>query len=126
MAQAGLSSTTDPQTWQTVWNGEGNYLALDIYSADGKLYTGTYNACETGGAIGEGQFGIGWDPGDLWGIGMVFENWGTCWWTVSGGAATAQKVVDGTLTVEVEGDVYTISLQSSLVNAQYVGKLSAE
>ena len=119
MAQDGISSTTDPTTWQTVWEGEGNYLALDIYSEDGKLYTGTYNACATGGTINAGEFGIGWDPGDLWGIGMVFENWGTCWWTVSGGATSAQKVVDGTVTVAVEGDNLVIKLLSSTANAKF-------
>ena len=125
LAEEGISSTTDPATWQTVWTGEGHYLALDVYSTDGKLAPGTYTACATGGAIGEGEFGIGWDPGDLWGIGMVFENWGTCWWSVSGGAAVAEaKVLDGTLTVAVDGETYTITLESSAVNARYVGVLT--
>ena len=119
----GISSTQEG--WTTVWNGEGNYLAIDIYSADGTVAPGTYTACAAGGQISEGEFGIGWDPGDLWGIGMVFENWGTCWWNVSDGAATAAgKVVDGTLTVAQDGDVYTITLESTLVNAQYVGPLA--
>ena len=125
LAEEGISSTTDPATWQTVWEGEGHYLALDVYSADGKLAPGTYTACAAGGQIAEGEFGIGWDPGDLWGIGMVFENWGTCWWNVAGGAAIAEaKVLDGTLTVAVDGDVYTITLESSAVNAQYVGPMT--
>ena len=125
LAEEGISSTTDPATWQTVWTGEGHYLALDVYSTDGKLAPGTYTACATGGAIGEGEFGIGWDPGDLWGIGMVFENWGTCWWNVANGAAVAEaKVTDGTLTVSVDGDTYTITLESSAVNAQYVGPMT--
>ena len=124
MATDGVTSAYDPNTWSTVYSGSGYYLALDVYSADGKLAPGTYTACTTGGAIAEGEFGIGWDPGDLWGIGMVFENWGTCWWTVDNGATSAEKVVDGTLTVEVDGDTYTISLQSSTVNAQYVGTLT--
>ena len=125
VGQEGLSSTTDPTTWQTVWEGEGNYLALDIYSEDGKLYTGTYNASAVGGTINAGEFGIGWDPGDLWGIGMVFENWGTCWWNVAGGAAVCEaKVLDGTLTVAVDGDTYTITLESSAVNARYVGPMT--
>ena len=124
MATDGVTGTYDPATWSTVYSGSGYYLALDVYSADGKLAPGTYTACATGGAIAEGEFGIGWDPGDLWGIGMVFENWGTCWWTVDNGATSAEKVVDGTLTVEVDGDTYTISLQSSTVNAQYVGTLT--
>ena len=125
LAEEGISSTTDPTTWQTVWEGEGHYLALDVYSADGKLAPGTYTACAAGGQIAEGEFGIGWDPGDLWGIGMVFENWGTCWWNVAGGAAVCEaKVLDGTLTVAVDGDTYTITLESSAVNARYVGPMT--
>ena len=125
LAEEGISSTTDPATWQTVWEGEGHYLALDVYSEDGKLAPGTYTACAAGGQIAAGEFGIGWDPGDLWGIGMVFENWGTCWWSVANGTAVAEaKVLDGTLTVAVDGDVYTITLESSAVNAQYVGPMT--
>ena len=124
LAEEGISATTDAN-WQTVWEGEGHYLALDVYSADGKLAPGTYTACAAGGQIAEGEFGIGWDPGDLWGIGMVFENWGTCWWAVADGAAVAEaKVLDGTLTVAVDGDTYTITLESSAVNARYVGVLT--
>ncbi|MBR2451826.1 MAG: hypothetical protein IKB37_01465 [Rikenellaceae bacterium] len=119
MAEEGISSTTDPNTWQTVWEGEGHYLALDIYSADGKLYTGTYNANTTGGVIADGEFGIGWDPGDLWNIGMVFENWGTCWWAVADGATSAEKVLDGTVTVLVEGDNLVIKLLSTTANAKF-------
>jgi hypothetical protein len=56
---------------------------------------------------------------------MVFENWGTCWWNVSGGAAVAEsKVTDGTLTVAVDGDTFTITLKSSAVNARYVGPMT--
>ena len=124
MATDGVTATYDPATWSNVYSGSGYYLALDVYSSDGKLAPGTYTACATGGSIAEGEFGIGWDPGDLWGIGMVFENWGTCWWTVKDGVTSAEKVVDGTLTVELDGDVYTISLESSLVNAQYIGTLT--
>lgn len=121
MATEGVEMTVEG--WTTTYSGEGYYLALDVYSADGKLAAGTYSACAAGGAIAEGEFGIGWDPGDLWGMGIMFENWGTCWWTVSGGTTTAEKVLDGTLTVEVDSDTYTISLQSSTINAQYVGNL---
>ncbi|MBQ2248450.1 MAG: hypothetical protein II323_06815 [Tidjanibacter sp.] len=124
LAEEGISSTTDPTTWQTTWEGEGHYLAVDLYSEDGTIAPGTYTACATGGTINAGEFGIGWDPGDLWGIGMVFENWGTCWWTVSGGATSAEKVVDGTIEVSLEGNVYTIALQSSLVNARYIGEIT--
>ena len=119
MADADLAWQYNAATWSNEFTADGAYLALDIYSEDGKLYTGTYNAAAAGGAIETGEFGIGWDPGDLWGIGMVFENWGTCWWTVAGGVATAEKVTDGTVDVSVEGENLVIKLKSSTVNAKF-------
>ena len=120
MAQDGISSTTDPNTWQTIWEGEGNYLAADIYSADGKLYTGEYKACAVGGAVGEGEFGIGYDTTVDWGWGpMEMKDWGTCWWTVADGATSAVKILDGTMTVAMEGDNVVIKLKSTLVNAKF-------
>ena len=120
MAQDGISSTTDPNTWQTIWEGEGNYLAADIYSADGKLYTGEYMACAVGGTVGEGEFGIGYDTTVDFGWGpMEMKDWGTCWWTVADGATSAEKVLDGTMTVAMEGDNVVIKLKSSVVNAKF-------
>ncbi len=119
-ATDGVSSTFDSATWTTTYSGTGNYLALDIYSADGQLAPGTYNACATGGAIGAGEFGIGYDT-EMWGT--QFFNWGTCWWTVTDGATSAQKVLDGTVTVSLDGGNYTVVLQSSTVNARYVGPI---
>ncbi|MGM9786832.1 MAG: hypothetical protein ACI3ZS_08355 [Candidatus Cryptobacteroides sp.] len=119
-ATDGVSSTFDAPTWTTTYSGTGNYLALDIYSADGKLAPGTYNACATGGAIGAGEFGIGYDT-EMWG--NKFFNWGTCWWTVTDGATSAEKILDGTVTVSVEGGNYTVALQSSVVNARYTGPI---
>lgn len=120
MAQDGISSTTDPNTWQTIWEGEGNYLATDIYSADGKLYTGEYKACAVGGTVGEGEFGIGYDTTVDWGWGPIeMKDWGTCWWTVADGATSAVKILDGTMTVAMEGDNVVIKLKSSIVNAKF-------
>ena len=120
MAQDGISSTTDPNTWQTTWEGEGNYLATDIYSPDGKLYTGKYKACAVGGTVGEGEFGIGYDTTVDWGWGPIeVKDWGTCWWTVADGATSAEKILDGTMTVAMEGDNVVIKLKSSIVNAKF-------
>ena len=125
MAQDGISSTTDPNTWQTIWEGEGNYLAADIYSADGKLYTGEYKACAVGGVVGEGEFGIGYDTTVDWGWGpMEMKDWGTCWWTVADGATSAEKVLDGTMTIAMEGDNVVIKLKSSIVNAKFTYPLA--
>ena len=57
----------------------------------------------------------------MWGT--QFFNWGTCWWTVTDGATSAQKVLDGTVTVSLDGGNYTVALQSSTVNARYVGPI---
>ena len=108
LATDGISKGYNEQ-WQEVWTGEGGYLALDLYSEDGYLHDGSYVACATGGAIEPGQFGIGWDPGDLYGIGWIFTDWGTCWWTVKDGAATAEKITDGIVSVSREGDDWVIA-----------------
>lgn len=104
LATDGISSEFDWNTFQTVWVGEGGYLALDIYSDDGYLHEGVYTASAEGGVINPGEFGIGWDPGDIYGIGMEFTDWGTCWWAVADGAATATKITGGIVTVtKVDG-----------------------
>ena len=98
--------------------GNGGYLKLEFYSTDGSLAAGEYEPCAEGGNVTEGTFGIGYDG--QWG-----ES-GTTWYTVADGAQTGKYVTDGHLSVSVEGDVYTIVLTSTTINAKYVGKLSAE
>ena len=99
LATEGISQEFDMTTFQNVWKGEGKYLALDLYSEDGYLHDGTYTASAEGGVVNPGEFGRGWDPGDLYNIGMVFTDWGTCLWTVSGGVATAEKITEGIVNV---------------------------
>ena len=100
LATPGIAQSYD-ENWQQVWTGEGGYLALDLYSEDGYLHDGDYTACAVGGVIEPGQFGIGYDGvldmGD-WGQ-FPFENWGTCWWEVKDGAATATKITNGLVSV---------------------------
>ena len=103
--------------------GEGNYLALDIYTPDGFLYEGTYAPSAEGGAVGAGEYGIGWDPGDLWNIGMVFENWGTCWWTI-GTPNTAQKILEGNIEVTKKGGKYTISYLNGDIWFEFTGAIA--
>ena len=99
------------------YTGTGNMLKLELYSTDGTVAPGTYTACAVGGTVGEGEFGIGYDG--MWGAS------GTTWYTITDGALDAgQYVTDGTVTVSKDGDVYTIELASSVVNATYTGKLS--
>ena len=100
LATPGISQEFDMTTWQNVWKGEGGYLALDIYSDDGYLHDGQYTACAEGGVINPGEFGIGYDTEMQWGDQVYpMYNWGTCWWTVKDGAATAEKILGGLVTV---------------------------
>ena len=128
LAQDGIRSEMDMTTYQTIWHGEGNYLAIDLYSADGYLHEGTYFASAAGGVVGEGQFGIGYDTTVDWGWGpMEMKDWGTCWWTVSGGAATAQKILEGTVTVTKKGGRWVIELKSGegkeMIWAEFEGEI---
>lgn len=130
LAQDGIYSETDKTTWQTIWHGEGNYLAIDLYSADGYLHEGTYSASAVGGVVGEGEFGIGYDTTVDWGWGpMEMKDWGTCWWSVSNGAATAKKILEGTINVSKKGSKWVIELISGegkeIIWAKFEGAVDA-
>ncbi|MGN1210957.1 MAG: hypothetical protein ACI4TM_04670 [Candidatus Cryptobacteroides sp.] len=116
--------TSIPMEGFTMYAGNGNYLALDIWAPGGVIAEGEYTACSAGGNVTENTFGIGWDPGDLFGIGVEFTDWGTCWWTVNDEGSKAEKVLDGKITVTKDGDIYTISLVSTTVKAKFVGNIA--
>ena len=104
--------------------GTGNVLKIEFYSADGKLEAGTYKACANQGAPGPGEFNYGFDVTQEYGGQTITSVYGSCWTTYADSKATAQdKITDGTATVAVSGDVYTITIESSVVNARYVGAL---
>lgn len=110
------------EAWGVV--GAGEYFKFDIYSADGTLAPGTYTPSAEGGVVTEGTFGIGWDPGDIYGIGMEFTNWGTCLMTkAEDGSETGIKIEDGTIEVEEDGGNYVIKVKSSAANVKYEGPL---
>ena len=108
-ASEGVSYTTDAQ-WNKFYTGEGYIVKFELYCDGGKITTGEYKACAVGGTVGEGEFGIGYD-------GFMGES-GTTIYTVSGGAATKQYVTDGTMTVALDGDNVTLTLESSVGNAK--------
>ena len=128
LSDGNFTSEMDMTTYQTVYKGSGNYLAIDLYSEDGYLAAGTYKPSAQGGAINKGEYGIGWDPGDIYNIGMMFENWGTCWWTVNETATpqtSAEKILSGDITVALNGTVYTITVDNGDLYAQFVGEIPA-
>ena len=109
MGTSGVVAT--PGAWGNTYTGNGNYLKLEIYSEDGKIAPGTYKACTVGGEIGPGEFGIGYDG--------MFGASGTTWYTLVNDQPTYQYITDGTVTVEVDGDDYKITIESSVVKARY-------
>ncbi|MBR5833287.1 MAG: hypothetical protein IKY48_01755 [Bacteroidales bacterium] len=126
LGDGNFTAEMDMTTYQTVYKGAGNYLAIDLYSEDGYLAAGTYKPCAQGGVINKGEYGIGWDPGDIYNIGMAFENWGTCWWTVDENATpqtSAQKITTGDITVALNGTTYTITVDNGELLAQFVGEI---
>lgn len=122
LASEGVSSSFDPATYQTVYSGNGNFLSVDFYSADGRLEPGVYAPADAS-AMQPMTYGNGWDPGDLWGIGMVFENWGTCWWNVADGATAARHIEDGEISVECTGGIYTISYNKDGIFFRFTGAI---
>lgn len=110
LATEGISQEFDWNTFQNVWKGEGKYIALDLYSEDGYLHEGTYKACAQGGVILPDEFGIGYDTEITYGDQTYpMYNWGTCLWTVSDGAATAEKITDGLVVVTRTEEGWSIS-----------------
>ena len=108
LATPGISQEYQQQgdgSWAQVWSGEGGYLALDIFSSDKYLHEGIYKANAVGGVLAEGEFGIGYDTDvEYWGQIYHVENWGSCWWAVKDGAATATKILDGIVVVRFLGE----------------------
>ena len=109
LASSGVVPEFDMTTYQWLWKGDGNVANIDFYSPDGKLHPGTYKPGPEGGVVNEGQWGIGWDPGDIYGIGIDFTNWGSIWWTANEQGGSAQKLLKGDIIVTLVGNHYTIS-----------------
>lgn len=122
LASADVESSFNPATYQTEYSGNGNFLAVDFYSVDGRLEPGVYSPTDAS-AMSPMTYGKGWDPGDLWGIGIVFENWGTCWWTVADGATSATHLEDGDIKVEYSGGIYTISYNKDGIFFEFKGAI---
>ena len=127
LATDGISKEFDMTTWQDVWTGTGAYLAADFYSEDGTLAAGTYKPSADPQNPQPGEYVKGWDPGDLWNNGMVFANWGTCWWTVNNGTTAATKITAGEIYVayDKKSKSFTIDLDNGTQYAQFVGEIPA-
>lgn len=124
LASEGIVATYNEAMYSWSYSGTGNYVTLQIHSADGQLAAGSYKACAIPGMVGEGEFGTGFEynyeyaPGMFWPIDM-----GSVWFALDG-AETKTYITDGMVSVSYEGDICTIVLESSVANAKFVGNLS--
>lgn len=109
-----VTSSFDATTYQTTYSGEGDFLKLEFYTADGKVAPGTYKACAVGGEVGEGEFGIGY-------TGQYGPGSGTNWVHSAAGANTFEPVLDGELTISYADGKFTFTLVSDVVTATYTG-----
>ena len=118
LATAGFSYTADFDfsTFQTTYtfSGDGSFIKLELYTEGDSFAPGTYVPSVDASNVAAGEFKTGSASG------------GTTWNVVKDNQITSKPVTDGTVTVSKEGDVYTIVIATSVVNATYTGKLSAE
>lgn len=115
--------TATPGAFGTTYQGTGNYLAVDFYSEDGTLAPGTYTPADNG-SVAAGNYVKGYDPGDIFGMGIPFTNWGTCWWTVTDGATSGVHIDQGDISVEKSGSTYTITLENDRINILFSGEIN--
>jgi hypothetical protein len=100
--------------WQYTYEGTGYHLKLELYCEGGVVTPGVYQITTVTDAPAPNQVKAGDDTG------------GSEWYSVTDGTATlVGKITDGTVTIEQSGDIYTVTIQSSVCNAQYVGPLAA-
>lgn len=121
MAQEGVTVSYDPITWQTKYTGQGLMVDLEIHAPDGILQEGRYPAADR---QLPGTFRAGWDPGDIYGIGVEFTNWGTCAYTLSEAGMEVKHITDGVVNVAKEGENYTVTIVGSGIAARYTGPIT--
>jgi len=118
LAEEGVEMAYDEITWQPQYKGTGLLLNLEIYAKEGILSEGKYTISTQKQPM---TFHAGWNPGDIYNIGVEFENWGTCLYDLSESGMSIEHITDGIVTVTREGETYNIRLVSSIVCAAYTG-----
>ena len=106
--------TVSNSWWNYTYTGSGNHLKLEIYAEGGVITPGVYEITTVASAPEPGQVKAGDASG------------GSEWVTVTDGAAAgATKITDGTVTIEENGGTYTLTIESSVCKARYIGPLAA-
>jgi hypothetical protein len=117
IASEGLTATFNPVTFGYDFSGTGNYISIDFVGRDYFLSPGAYTIAPNAEAKG-GIYVAGYDAD--FGGGMVFPNWGTCFFDVNNGDQSGLKVNAGQIFVEKSNDNYTITGTLGLENNTFI------
>lgn len=103
------------------YEGFGHRLVLEVYSSDGYLRKGIYTASSAGDIINEGEFRIGYT------VEVEVNDFdysyyaGTQFYDINNGETLYNHlVIDGMVSVNIEGDNIIIQLQSSKLNVSFI------
>ena len=114
-----------------VTGGKGKYLSVDFYSEDEYLAPGTYTPSADPTKPKKGEYVIGYEvPYDYtqYGGDKGVNIYGAAWHTVDAAATPVdaiETITTGNITVAVEGETFTITVDNNEIYAQYVGEIPA-
>lgn len=117
LANGDVTASTDPATYQTTYEGNGDFIQIEVYSQQGvgTLARGTYEIADDS-SFGEMKFKAG-------GVGMYGDGGTFVKPVVNGQLGEAQFITEGTLTIEGEGDDTKITLNAGDVTYMFTGNI---
>ena len=127
LADSGVEFTAG-QWGPQITGGKGNYLSVDFYSEDGYLAAGTYAPAADPNAPKKGEYVPGYVYEQVWGDQVYASMYGSNWFTVDAASTqmeSCEHLTKGNITVSVEGEVFTITVDNNEIYAQYVGEIPA-
>ena len=127
LADSGVEFTAG-QWGPQITGGKGNYLSVDFYSEDGYLAAGTYAPAADPNAPKKGEYVPGYVYEQVWGDQVYASMYGSNWFTVDAASTpmeSCEHLTKGNITVSVDGDVFTITVDNNEIYAQFVGEIPA-
>lgn len=127
LADSGVEFTAG-QWGPQITGGKGNYLSVDFYSEDGYLAAGTYTPAADPTKPKKGEYVPGYVYEQEWNGQVYASMYGSNWFTVDAASTpmeSCEHLTKGNITVSVEGEVFTITVDNNEIYAQFVGEIPA-
>ena len=127
LADSGVEFTAG-QWGPQITGGKGNYLSVDFYSEDGYLAAGTYTPAADPTKPKKGEYVPGYVYEQEWNGQVYASMYGSNWFTVDAASTpmeSCEHLTKGNITVSVEGEVFTITVDNNEIYAQFVGDIPA-